>query len=571
MSAPDLHSDGERYEFLRQSLRRNLSILERDFPTLFWVPNLAQERGLHPWDKPPYPFLQLCTYANGTGKTNLCVAGDMAATLLGPKYCNVEFVNGQYYRDIDGLRESGKLRTRITCDGEDIRENGSLWAEITDWIPGAKFSGKTSSGTFKQLQVPLPHNPSVVNYVDIKTFDQNPRSHAGANLHRIWINEPPPEAVFSETVGRTRSKRGQASTHILIFATVLDEAEYLFDYLEDPEFAKRVVHLEGSTWENCCGDEIPDEVAHRLHLEKDDDGNWITRGVLTRDSIENMISAWRKKPGEIEARLWGRPMHLGGAIWKTFDPMVHVVNDYPLPRRVPIFQVVDPHDAHADLSGWFYLTANGRVVWFMEWPEEPWELLHGRKYSISETCDIWRRMESDMGIASRIAGRFGDPNKFLDPDPNTMKTIQQLFAEPGNDFSFNTNINDSLEVGHRVVEEFFWYDSAIRARDPDDPAARPRQTFFASLRNLTTAAKRYGFRTNKDGSLTDRVSKKYKGGADIIRYGDMAVKTLGYGEYVGSQEQESDYDRVRKSRQGSRGMEKRSTIKGRRVVGSRPR
>ena len=339
-----------RYAFLRQSLKRNLGVLEREYPTLFWVPNIAQERGLTPWNEAPYPFLQLCTYANGTGKTNLCVQ-DMAATLLGPKYCNTEFVNGKYYHDLDRLRNAGKLRTRIVCDGEDIRENGSMWSEITDWMPTAKFSGKTSSGTFKQLQVPLPENPKIINYVDIKTFDQNPRSHAGANLNRIWMNEPPPEGIFSETIGRTRSKRGDATTHILIFATVLDEAGYLFDYLEDPDFADRVIHLEGSTWENCCGDELEDSIAHRLHLKQDDDGNWITRGVLTRDSIENMISAWKKKPGEIEARLWGRPMHLGGSIWKTFHPEVHIVPDFPIPRRFPVIQVVDPHDAHADLSG----------------------------------------------------------------------------------------------------------------------------------------------------------------------------------------------------------------------------
>lgn len=561
-----MSESGNRYEFLRASLRRNLEVLEKEFPTLFWIPNVAQARGLSPWKGPPYPFLQLCTYANGTGKTNLCVAGDMAATLLGPKYCNTDWVNLRYFHSLEPLREGGKLRTRITCDAEDIRENGSMWSEIRDWIPGAKFAGKTSSGTFKQLQVPLPHNPEVVNYVDIKTFDQNPRAHAGSNLHRIWMNEPPPEQVFSETVGRTRSKKGDITTHILIFATVLDEAGYLFDYLEDPDFAERVVHLEGSTWENCCGEEVPESVAKRLKLQSDGSGGFVTRGVLTRESIENMISAWRKKPGEIEARLWGKPMHLGGAVWKSYTPDIHEVPDYPIPGRYPVIQVVDPHDAHADLSGWYYATPNGRMVWFLEWPPEPWELLHGRKYSISETCRIWRELEARAGIAGRIVARVGDPNKFLDPDPNTMLTAQQLWAQPGNDFRFMVNVDDSLENGHRIVEDMLYFDPLVAEQDRDDPRGKPRMSFFESLRNLTTAAKRYGFKTLNDGSLTNRISKKYKGGADIIRYGAQYCRMMGLSGYQGSNEQISDYERVLKSRGMKKYGEKKNTIKGRTVL-----
>lgn len=554
---------------MREALIRNLDVLKQEFPTLFHIPNIAQERALQPIKKPELPFVWLNTMANGTGKTNLLVV-DIAATLLGPQYVNKDYFNAQYYSDIAPLREAGKFRSRITCDAEDIRENGSLWTEIREWIPTSRFAAKTSSGTYKQLVVPLPHNPNICNFVDIKTFDQAPRSHAGANLHKMWWNEPGPEDVFNEAVGRTRSKKGEIQTVIGIFATVLDQAGYLFDLMDDPDFAGRVAHTEGSTWENCSGDELPDESAnmlikHGVDLKRDDDGNWITRGVLTAKSIENMIAAWKKHPAELEARLWGKPMILGGAVWKNYNPMVHVAKNYKMPKKYPVIQVVDPHDAHEDLSAWFSISPQLHLTAIAEWPNEPWENLFGRRHTIAQTCKTWESFEAENDLTDRIIARIGDPNKFLDPDPNTLKTLKQLYA--AEDFKFITTVNDDLEYGHRIVEEMFYYDEIIWQSDPSDPMARPKCMLTVNTPNLSRCAHRYGWKTNADGSVSSRLNPKYKGGADLIRYGCVAVRTILSGRvdrHRGSGM--TDAERVKKARNPLKYRDKKTTIKGRHVA-----
>lgn len=540
----------EQYDFWRKAIKRNLEILRREYPTVFHVPNMAQERSLSAIAKSPYPFVWLNTMANGTGKTNL-LAVDLAATLLGPQYVNPAWINSQYYSDIAHLREAGKFRSRITCDAEDIRENGSLWTEIHDWIPSARFSAKTSAGTFKQLVVPLPHNPTISNFVDIKTFDQAPRSHAGANLHKNWWNEPGPEDVFNETIGRTRTKKGEVQTMVAIFATVLDEAGYLFDLMDDPEFAGRVAHIEGSTWENCAGDELPDEIAVQLikngrNLKRDENGHWNTRGVLTRESIENMVSAWKKHPAELEARVWGKPMVLGGSVWKNMNPNIHVVKDYRPSQNLPVIQVVDPHDAHDDLAGWFIVHPQYRLTAIAEYPDDIWENMNSRRHSISSVCEIWKTIEDRLGISDRVIMRIGDPNKFEDPDPNTMKTLKQLYA--AEDFRFVTTISDDLEYGHRIVEEMLYYDQLLYHQNPGDPLARPRLLFTEKTPNLSRHCHRYGYKS-RDGNMTNRVSLRYKGGADIVRYACVSARSVLQNRISGDGgKNKSDAERVKAAR-----------------------
>jgi phage terminase large subunit-like protein len=572
------------FELLRPMLERNLEILEREFPTMFWVPNIAQERALAPWSKPPYPFAVVCTYANGTGKTNGLVQ-DIAATCLGPEYVANPWVSDrQYYRELAPLREQGKLHCRLTADADDIQEGGPLFSEIKDWIPSAQFSGKSSGGVHKILTIPWPSDPNVKNTVEIKTFGQPAKSHAGSNLHRIWINEPPPQDVFEETIGRTRSKKGSPSTHILVFATVVDDADYIYDYLEDPEFKDRILHLQGSTWENCVGEEVPEDVGRKLGLQRAIAGGFITRGVLARASIENMIAVWSKRAGMVDARIWGLPQSIGGAIYKTFDSAIHVIKPYQIPHNAKVIQVVDPHDSSPDLSGWFMVTAQGKLKAIAEWPTRgQWESVRGRDLNIAATCEAWVSVEAELGLEHDAVTRVGDPNKFNDPDPNTLQTLQQLYAEHG--FTFNTTINDDMEFGHREVETVLWYDRDRWEKDPRDPRNVPGFQVFETCPNIHRHMQKYGYVKKRDATAawTDQVSQKFKGGADLVRYAVLALKQMSDAGGGNPNNNMSDFDRIQLGRDpyrtsmsanlesAERASREVKFIKGRRVVQWVPR
>lgn len=516
-------------ELSEDALLKALEILKEQYPTMFWVPNVAQERFCHAWRESVYgpkrnqwPSITLCTLANGTGKTNLMVQ-DIAGTCLGPRYVNSDWLNVPLYDDIRGFRDIGKLKLRLVCEADDMKENGSAYQEISEWIPVAVFRNKDSAGCYRQIQIPHPQNPNVYNTIDVKTFDQRKKAHAGPTLQRIWMNEPPSHPIWGETIARTRAKLGEPAGSILVFATVLDEAGYLYDLADSDHFRENSVHIEGSTWENCVGAEIPDQVAVKLGLKKDKHG-WITRGVLTRDSIDRMVvNLAHSSPEEVEARLWGRPMSLGGVVYKMFSTETHVVKQYPIPEKYPVVQVVDPHDRKPDFSGWFMLTPMRQIIAIREDPENQYELMKSRGGDIiAVTCQRWHEIEAAMGIAGQIVMRYGDPNKMLDPDPNTGQTLQALYASHG--FTFNVFINDKLELGHRKVAECLWYNREQWLAHPEDPKNRPILQFMENCRNLIRAMQKYGYKAQRDPTmaLTSQLDQKYKDPADVVRYAAVA-------------------------------------------------
>jgi len=554
-------------------LKKNLVALKDQFPTMFWVPNIAQERAVAPWVNPPYPFITLCTLANGTGKTN-CLVQDIAGTCLGPDFVSADWNKSQYYTDIAKFRDGGKLRLRLLCNGDDMKEDGSAYQEIKEWIPCAKIDQKDSNGTYHRITIPHPHKVGVSNVIGVKTFNQQQTAHAGTNLHRIWVNEPPPFPVWGETVARTRSKAGQPQCHILVYATVVDQQGYLFDILDNELMSDRVAHIEGSSWENCIGEELPESAVRELTkrgrpVQKDKDGNYITRGVLTRQSIENQIETWKQTdPASVDARTWGEPMYLAGVIFKNFNINVHVVEPYPLPRNYPIVQVVDPHPRRPDMTGYFMVTPLQQLIGVAEWPLESYELIKTRDYTIEQTCEAWRRLEEELGFERQIVERWGDPNRFRDPDPETGMTLAQLYADHG--FDFNTTINDSLEYGHRTVESFLYYNHEIRAANTSDPAGWPRLRFFRRCNNLVRAITRYSWKEKRDPTqaLSEQVNQKYKDGADVVRYACVSFDSFRYSTIGrhGRETAQSDSERVKAARNPRMSKNRRERIKGRYIV-----
>jgi phage terminase large subunit-like protein len=552
-------------------IRSALETLEQMYPTLFWVPNVAQTRVLDVWNTKPYPFITMATPGNGTGKT-CCMVQDIAGVYLGLDYVNAEWLRSEYYQEIRPLVDAGKFRGRIVCKAEDVKEGGSVYEEVRQWIPCAKFVMKTSSGYYQKIEIPLPGNPNIKNVVDIKTFDQEKTAHSGSNLHRIWMNEPPPPEIFGEEIGRTRSLKGKSQCHVLIFATVLDQSGYLWDMLDDPDMHDRIAHIEGCIWENCAGEDLPDHVGVKLGLKRGEDGVWITRGVLSRQSIENQIATWRRTcPAEAEAREWGKPMFLSGVIYKNFDPAVHVVKDFPIPRRYPIVQIVDPHPSRPDFSGWFAVTPMHELIGIHEWPAEPFELIKNRELTIEQTCGEWRRIESALGISNQIIGRYGDPNMFNSPDPATLQSLKMLYSAHG--FNFNTNVNDDIEYGHRSVESLLYYDRERWIMNNADPTNRPKMLFFESCMNLTTAMQRYGRKNQRDPTAppSEQIDKKYACVAGVIRYAAVSFPSFSGSVSAGEDRKPmSDYERMRSGRDKYRkfGAGKVESIKGRRVVSS---
>lgn len=515
-------------------LRKVLEEVGKRFPTLAWIPNNAQRRMADPWrernEDGRWPFMVVSSCGNGTGKTDL-LPQDLVGCLCGPEYLSDYLKDHRFYHECKQLRESGEFQYRILCSSQDVMENGSLYRAVRKYIPSAKFVGKQSSGAYKGIEMPLPHNPKVKNFVDIKWFEQEVVAHSGANLHRIAINEPPPFPVWAETISRIRSAKGAVQCTILVNATVLDQATWLFDLEKDKFFENKIVYVQGSIWENCVGEELTAEIAaeikrrYRVRLEKDPKtGHYVTNGHLTRESIEIQIHAFEQTdPNQIEARIWGANVQLVGSEFKDFHVDVHVVPARIVPKNVPIIQVVDPHPVKPDLSGWFYVDHMDRMHWFMEYPTKPWEKIKTRDMDIATICAQWRELESRMGIADQVVCRVGDPNRFKTSDSRDLSALWMLYVPHG--FTFNLFVNDSLEFGHQAIHTFLYYNKLIYEKDSLDPAGWPRMTVSDACPNIKNGLMSYGRKANKDplAAPNEQMDKTFKDAVDIVRYGCVYV------------------------------------------------
>jgi hypothetical protein len=543
------------------------------FPTLTWVPNMAQRRIIAPWEKPPYPFMVISSCGNGVGKTD-SLPQDIVGCLCGPEYLNdcwnyddngkaVGMIHYQYYHDVKKLRESGTFCYRLLCGPDDMKENGSLYTAIKHYIPTAKFKGKMSTGCYKQIEIPLPHNPQVKNYIDIKTFDQEVVAQAGANLHRIGINEPPPFPVWNETVARIRSKKGSVQCTILMNATILDQATWVFSLEEDPFFRGKILYVQGAIWENVVGEEITDDIANECErrlgyrFNKDKFGKYITHGHLTRESVEIQIHTFEKTdPNQVESRIWGANTALVGSEFKEFCKTVHIRPPRIIPRNVPVIQVVDPHPVKPDLCAYCAINSMNNRYWFSEWPNKPWEKLRSRDVDIAQICQQWTDLEERLGIRDQIVCRIGDPNRFKTSDSRDLSELWMLYTPHG--FRFNLFINDSLEYGHQLIHTALHYNKAIWDKtNGEDPAGWPQMTFSESCVNLTKSLMYYGRKPNKDPltAPSEQIDKTWKDAIDLIRYGSVWLHGKTYYELMEmlhSQQNEGgmggDYAKLRASR-----------------------
>jgi hypothetical protein len=497
--------------------------LKRKFPSWFWVPNIAQERATEPWKAAPYRRVQLITFGNGTGKTDY-LAEFLCGVVKGPKWVNPKWMDLQFFHDLDAKRKAGTLTVWWVCNGELMKKGAPDYKAILAHIPDAEFKAKTNNGVFREIHIPVvgENKKPIKIVVQVKTHDQSTDAFRGENLDVLIGDEPIPEEHWSEIVGRWRTVKGEVGARVIVGATPLNISAYMHDRLENPENADTYVHTEGSLWENCVGDELPDKIADKLKIRRDPTtGEYVTRGHLTSESIMHQIKEWEQSqdPDEMVARVFGKFSHLQGRIYKVFNRDVHVIKPYPIPPTYPVIQVVDPHDNRPDVAGWYMITPNNKLVCIMEYPQKPYEQITSRNETIAQTCETWRQMEANLGISNQIVKRIADPNRMQAPDSNTGKTKKQLYKKYGG-MEFSVNVTDSLEYGHAEVRRFLYYERDKWALFKDDPLYQPRAMFFDTCKNHITFIVKYGTKKVKDpeAPISEKVNQKWKDYPDIFRY-----------------------------------------------------
>lgn len=534
---------------------------------------------MHP-DRKCLPSLHMVSFANGVGKTKMCVL-DMIGWMQGPDYLNRSVYPEEcleYWNSLSKMRDEGLLSLRLVCDAVDMKADGSLLMTLKDTFPIAVAKHADNSGCFRAIECWHP-TKEVKNSIAVKTFEQAVIAHAGSTCQRIWANERLPLNLVSETFGRIRSKKGAPQGSVAMYATLLDEADWVDDLKDDKDLY--VVNSKGHLYENCVGEEVTDDMAYEVfekigvELEKTDVG-YLTNGVLTQESINTLVRMWmRTRPDEVEARKCGSPIRGVGRIIVKYSPLVHRIKDSNL-ERIPdgakIIHIVDPHSARPSFSAWAVVKPMDQVVFFEEWPPVEgygfYDKITERRHQIKEECQIWDEIEKQWGIKNKIAIRIGDPNRMKDPIIDQNKTIADVFKDCG--YNFMVDVNDDLAYGHQVLNEYFFYDAKRMENNPLDLSAIPRAYILERCENLSRGAGHYAFKKNRrpEAPITEKVSQIFKDTVDVIRYALVWHKDNPYNSMNSlASDNSSDYNLIKEGRVPSRFRAKsKESENGRRIL-----
>lgn len=453
--------------------------------SMFFVPNIGQERFFNLY-RDRRPYIGVFGAGNGTGKTaSLCamlVGLNFGADELDDYFQNHYFIQWANDRRNDLRRE---LRGRIVCNADSMKEGGAMLEAIRDWLPKGRYTMDKGGKTYYS-KIVCDNGDTV----DVKTHDQRETAHAGSNLDYILFDEPCPQAVYSESVGRTRNGGFMA-----FFLTPLDLSAWMMEQIIDDADGDDKCVVEASIWDNCI--DIPG-----------------TRGHLSRDNINKMIREWeRMNPEELDARIYGKFTHLSGSIWKIFSKSVHLINPFPIPRDWPITCIMDPHDVRPPAITWF---ADGpdMSVACAEWPTYEYHKVKTTETTTDGVAFEMRKTEAQW--PGQVVYRYMDPNKinYSHPHKTTRMTVKQEFANRG--FAF-APADDNLQVGHSRVNELLHYDIKRELSDYN----RPWLYVFNDMVNGPNALQKYGIRRKMNPhatSLTAKLDQTYKDFADTYRY-----------------------------------------------------
>jgi hypothetical protein len=509
---------------------------EKYWPLKDFVPNVAQGRALscyasrHETYQGGYPFIMIFRAGNGVGKTcSMTIL--LAGVSLGPNFLNKQYFNHRYFYECQEIRKKRRLKIRIVCDKADMQENGSVYQEISKWIPAAKFEGKTSGGYYTIIRIPAQSEGYRETVIDIKTFDMDIVAHAGPDYDLVVFNEPAPKDKYNENIGRCR-KGGR----VALFLTPLNQAEYLHQ-IENGDYPDGEVFVsEASIWDNCA----------------DITGN---RGNLSRHDIERMIRQWNaNNPLEVPARRDGKYMHLAGAIFGIFNKQVHVTHPFAIPPEYNIYKITDPHDAKPPFTVWIAVSPVGKCYVVAEYPVEPWDQIQGTFLTIRNFVDEFERIERGKHQNFQYIRKIspvewlGDPNKFQCPDSNTRQTLKALYESYSSTGEMiNTKINDDISVRHEKVRELLLYDHERKI----DSMNCPKLFVFSSCKNVIRAFENYQYKNNTSSGLgegwTGKIDQKWECPMACVGY--FAVHFDGYQPFTSNKNSHyDDYYEIDKGR-----------------------
>lgn len=370
-------------------------------------------------------FINLFIAANGVGKS-AAGANIVANLCFGPQ---TDYFKLPLFLQFPYLKKG-----RIISDPTTLKEK--TIPELKKWFPSNRYEihydTKKEGKNYEAKWV-----TDTGFEFDLMSNEQEAKEFESTDLGWVWFDEPSRKDIFLATVARMR-------TGGIIFWTMtpLSYSAWIKDDIYDKRDGKYVDYITANVWDNC----------------NDIEG---TRGILTRENIEKMISQY--PPDEKEARIEGKFGHLLGRVHKAFDRKYHVLKPFKLTKEK--YVVVKAHDTHpreADHILWMAIDNQKTKFFIDELVIKGTTAEMAAKIKLKEQVGGWRMLNDDII----------DPSAFNADDRTGEKSVADLFSDEGIDYREGSKdlvgcikrMDDALyyeeKDGQLIVKpEVYWLDT----------------------------------------------------------------------------------------------------------------
>lgn len=502
-----------------------------NFPARHFIPNVGQEKAILPLKTMDIHAdeIKVGCFAggNGTGKSSMIPIMVVGAA-WGKRELSPFFADWNVFDKFEMIRneERRPLMIRIVCDSGRMADDGGLFAELKKRLPKGRTEWQKNKTSYYQsgiLRETADKKSPIVAKIQVRTFVQDVRTHAGDNIDLILVDEPMPKHLYSENIGRLRTKHGGI---FWMFATPLAEGSWIKDRIADDP---RHCFTYASLWDN-CSDWHPEDsmwTGGKVGI-----GKVLTRGTIPKSVFDDQIREWEKEGKEmVDARVYGSFTHFAGAVVKEFSPNKHTCDCFDIPREWPIYCVMDPHNGgKPNVLTWWAQSPEDVFYLIEEYPKERWDSCKSGE-STQECCAHIREIEKKF--SSQVVHRFADPAIAKIPRESNGKTfmLRQEFSRNG--FNFMPASNDTA-IGMSRLRDMLLFDTEHEIDDWNKPHMMLFNTSYYSGRSLLNVKTAFIEWTYKDGyserdssaAFSNIVTQKWKDFVDVCRY--LAIEKRPY-------------------------------------------
>jgi phage terminase large subunit-like protein len=368
-----------------------------------------------------------------------------------------------------------------------------LLPEFSRWVPSSDLiNGSWEDSYDKKLRVLNFANKSSVEFM---SYDQEVDKFAGTSRDFVHFDEEPPEAIYDECIARLIDTGGPW----YMTMTPVEGMTWIYDriYLPGTEGkAKHIQIIEAAMEEN-------------PHLNKAE--------------VELYLSGL--DPAERRARGEGKFVQIGGLVFKTFNPQVHVSYDGN-PHHIPLevlrgrdwkwYCSLDSGFNNPTAVLWHAVNRDNQVVTFAEHYEREWTVeqhaaaIHERNAAHGRVPDLY---VCDPALQQR----------------NVHTGTTTIFEYQRLGLPFVASNND-VAAGISRMNEYLRYRNDAKGNDAPHWVIHGNCMYLikemARLRWKTYASKRIGSQLNRQ----DAIHKKDDHAPDSARYFFIALPSLAQDE-----------------------------------------